>query len=349
MLIRENVPLAPLTTLGVGGPARYFVEAATEAEVLEAVDFARARGLPMFVLGAGSNLVVADAGFAGLVLKIGIAACAFCDSADGYMVFAAGAGHDWDALVERTVNAGCAGLECLSGIPGTVGATPVQNVGAYGQEVSQTIQEVRALDLQSLQVKMLTNAECGFAYRASIFNTSQRGRYVILSVSFSVHRGGKPSLRYPDLQQFFAGRSGQPTLSEVREAVRATRYRKAMLIVPGDPDCHSVGSFFKNPILPAAAVEELSARLAAAGCELPSYPATDGFRKLPAAWLVEHAGFAKGYTRGRAGISRKHALAIVNRGGATAAEIVALKDEIQSRVFGEFGIKLEPEPVLIGF
>ena len=349
MLIRENVSLAPLITLGVGGPARYFVDAASEAEVLEAVDFARARGLPLFVLGGGSNVVVADAGFAGLVLKISIADISQVTSTHGDVIFVTGAGYHWDALVERTVKAGCAGLECLSGIPGTVGATPVQNVGAYGQEVSQTIEQVRALDLQSLQVKTLSNAECGFAYRSSIFNTCERGRYMILSVSFAVRPGGKPSLKYPDLQQFFAGRPGEPTLSEVRDAVREIRYRKAMLIVAGDADCHSVGSFFKNPILPAAAVEELSARLAVAGSELPSYPAMDGFRKLPAAWLVEHAGFAKGYSRGRAGISHKHTLAIVNRGGATAADIIALKDEIQSRVFDEFRIKLEPEPVFVGF
>ncbi len=348
MRIRENVPLAPLTTLGVGGRARYFVDAGTEAEVLEAVELARSRDLPLFVLGGGSNIVVADAGFSGLVLKVGITDSSHF-SVENKTIFQAGAGYEWDGLVEQTVQAECAGLECLSGIPGTVGGTPVQNVGAYGQEVSQTIEEVRALDLRSLEIKTLTNAECGFGYRSSIFNTSERGRYIVLEVSFAVRPEGTPTLHYPDLQKFFAGRMEEPKLSDVRAAVREIRHRKAMLIVPGEDDAHSVGSFFRNPIVPSAFADELWARLSARGFELPIYPAANGFRKLAAAWLVEHAGFAKGYTRGRAGISRKHALAIVNRGGASAAEIVALKDEIQSRVFGEFGIQLEPEPVFVGF
>ena len=349
MLIRENVALAPLTTLGVGGPARFFVEALTEAEVMEAVEFARSRQLPLFVLGGGSNLVVADAGFSGLVLKVGIAAVSQSTAPDGLIIFDAGAGFDWDALLAQTVEAGCAGLECLSGIPGTVGGTPVQNVGAYGQEVSETIQEVRVLDLQSLEIKTLSNAECEFSYRSSIFNTSERGRYIILRVSFAVQPGGKPSVRYADLQKFFANRPGEPSLAEVRAAVREIRLSKAMLIVPGDEDARSAGSFFKNPVVSQKVFDDLSARLEQRGMQLPSYPAADGFRKLPAAWLVEHAGFAKGYVKGAAGISRRHALAIINRGGATAADIIALKDEIQSRVLSEFGIQLQPEPVFVGF
>jgi UDP-N-acetylmuramate dehydrogenase len=349
MLIRENVPLAPLTTLGVGGPARYFAEAQAEVEVVEAVEFARSRGLPLFVLGGGSNLVISDAGFAGLVLKVGLTDLAHSTASHGQVTFVAGAGYDWDALVRESVEAGCAGLECLSGIPGTVGGTPVQNVGAYGQEVSGTIQEVRALDLQSREITTLSNTQCGFAYRSSIFNTTERGRYVILRVSFVVRLGGEPSIRYADLEQFFSGRSNAPTLSEVREAVRDIRQRKAMLIVSGDEDSHSVGSFFKNPIVPQAICEELSERLASRGLQLPSYPSADGFRKLPAAWLVEHAGFAKGYRKGHVGISQRHALAIINRGGASAAEIIALKDGIQARVMDSFGIKLDPEPVFVGF
>ena len=349
MLIRENVPLAPLTTLGVGGPARYFIEARSEAEVLEAVEFARSRALPLFLLGGGSNIVVADAGFAGLVLKVSITDVAQREGSGGTALFVAGAGCDWDGFVERTVEAGCAGLECLSGIPGTAGGTPIQNVGAYGQEVSETIAEVRALDLRSRRIETLSNRECGFAYRSSVFNTSERGRYIIVSVSFALRPGGKPSLRYPDVQRFFAGGTKEPSLSEVRAAVREIRHRKAMLIVPGEEDARSAGSFFKNPIVQQSLVDELSTRLASEGFQLPNFPAGDGFRKLPAAWLVEHAGFTKGYTRGRAAISRKHALAIVNRGGATAADIIALKDEIRARIFEEFGIRLEPEPVFVGF
>jgi len=208
---------------------------------------------------------------------------------------------------------------------------------------------VRALDLQSLEVKTLTNAECGFAYRSSIFNTSERGRYVILRVLFSLRAGGEPRIRYADLEKHFAGHSGAPTLSDVRNAVREIRHRKAMLIVPGEEDARSAGSFFKNPVVSQAFFDQLSNRLSSEGLELPSYSAGEGHRKLPAAWLVEHAGFAKGYTKGAAGISHKHALAIVNRGGAKAADILALRDEIQARVLDKFGIKLELEPVLVGF
>jgi UDP-N-acetylenolpyruvoylglucosamine reductase len=222
MLICEHVALAPLTTLGVGGPARYFVEATTEAEVIEAVEFARSRQVPLFVLGGGSNLLVADAGFAGLVLKVGIAGSWNFTTPRGDVLFTAGAGEDWDTLVARTVDADCAGLECLSAIPGTVGGTPVQNVGAYGQEVSETIREVRAIDLQSLQTRILSNAECGFTYRSSIFNTTEHDRYIILQVSFALRQGGRPNLRYADLQKFFAPCASDPTLSEQRCAKSAT-------------------------------------------------------------------------------------------------------------------------------
>jgi UDP-N-acetylmuramate dehydrogenase len=349
MLIREQLALAPLTTLGVGGPARYFAEARSEAEVIEAVEFARSRRLPLFILGGGSNLVVADAGFPGLVLKVGIGGVSHSPTSDGRVLFTAGAGMEWDSLVAQAIEANCAGVECLSGIPGTVGGTPVQNVGAYGQEVSETIREVRVLDLQSLEVNRLRNAGCGFAYRSSIFNTTERDRYIILQVSFELREGARPTIPYADLQKFFAGRAGEPTPADVRAAVHEIRHRKAMLIVEGDDDARSVGSFFKNPVVPQSISEELATRLESRGLQLPSYPAADGFRKLPAAWMVEQAGFTKGYTKRAAGISRKHALAIINRGGATAAEIIALKDEIQARVQDVFGIQLEPEPVFVGF
>ena len=267
------MPLAPLTTLGVGGPARYFVEARSEAEVIEAVEFARSRQLPLFVLGGGSNLVVADAGFSGLVLKIGITDLSRFTAPRGSVVFIAGAGVDWDALVARTVEANCAGLECLSGIPGTVGGTPVQNVGAYGQEVSETIREVRALDLRSCgDQRRYRIAECGFAYRSSVFNTTERDRYVILQVSFELREGAKPSVGYADLRKFFADRAGEPTLAEVRAAVREIRHRKAMLIMPGDDDARSAGSFFKNPVVPQAVFEELSSVCNRAGCNCPAIP-----------------------------------------------------------------------------
>jgi UDP-N-acetylmuramate dehydrogenase len=348
MNIREHVPLAPLTTLGVGGPARFFIEAHTESEVREPVQFARDRGLPLFVLGGGSNLLVADAGFDGVVLKIALLGTERVDDGDS-AIFTVAAGEDWDTFVARAVAEDCAGVECLSGIPGSVGGTPVQNVGAYGQEMSETMREVVVLDRQTLQTRMFSNTECGFAYRKSIFNTAERDRYIILRASFALRRGGKPAIRYADLQKMFADSAIEPMLSQVRDAVREIRRAKAMLVVPGDNVARSAGSFFKNPVVALKQFEELDSMLRSRGLALPNFPAENGFLKLSAAWLVEHAGFPKGYSRGAAGISRRHALAIVNRGGATAAEIVALKDDIQARVCAEFGIKLQSEPVFLGF
>jgi UDP-N-acetylmuramate dehydrogenase len=283
------------------------------------------------------------------VLKIALHGIQQIGAGEDHVDFDVAAGEDWDGFVERAVDANCAGVECLSGIPGTVGGTPVQNVGAYGQEVSGTIREVQVLDRQSLELTTFSNAGCGFGYRTSRFNTVDRGRYVILRASFRLRRGGSPMVRYADLQKYFGGREGQPTLADVRAAVREIRHGKAMLIVPGDPEAHSAGSFFKNPMVPNSQYEDLEKRLTALGLHLPSYPGSDGFRKLPAAWLVEHAGFPKGYAKGPAGISRRHTLAIVNRGGANASDILALKEEIQKRVRAEFGIELRPEPVFVGF
>jgi UDP-N-acetylmuramate dehydrogenase len=344
MQIQQQVPLAPLTAFQVGGAARYFAEARSEEEVRAAVTEARGRGWPLFVLGGGSNLVISDVGWPGLVLKVGLTGIA--ERRDGpRMLFEAAAGEDWDRFVAHAVARDCAGIECLSGIPGTVGGTPVQNVGAYGQEVSETVISVRVLDTDSGETRELENSDSGFAYRTSIFNTRERGRYIVLRVQFALTPGGAPRIEYGDLKRHFAGRSSQPTLAETREAVRAIRLSKAMLIVPGDDDCRSAGSFFKNPMLTRDALEQLQAR---AG-PVPHFPARDGMVKVAAAWLVEHAGFPKGLARGPVGISRKHALAIVNRGTATAADILALKNEIQQQVLEQFAIDLQPEPVFVGF
>jgi UDP-N-acetylmuramate dehydrogenase len=347
---QENIPLAPLTTFQVGGPARYFVDAHSEHEVSEAVAYASARKLPLFVLGGGSNLLVSDNGWPGLVLKVSKAGVEF-EGDRQKMVFHAGAGENWDDLVALAVSKNCGGIECLSGIPGTVGGTPVQNVGAYGQEVSETITRVRALEIATGKAVELTNADCGFSYRSSIFNTTRRGQYIVLEVSYLLHRNGEPRIEYADLKKFFAASSENPTLQQVRDAVRSIRQNKAMLIVPGDEDCRSAGSFFKNPIVSAAKADQVQAlaEKLTPGKTLPRYPAADGQVKLAAAWLVEQSGFSKGYSLGPVGISRKHTLAIVNRGGATAKDILALKDEIEKNVFDIWGAILQPEPVFVGF
>jgi UDP-N-acetylmuramate dehydrogenase len=350
MMLQKNVPLAPLTTLRIGGPAKFFVEARSNAEVAEAVAFAGTKDLPLFVLGGGSNLVVSDSGWPGLVLKIAIAGIEqrFGSDEQGKTIFEVGAGESWDRFVSHAVVARCAGIECLSGIPGSVGGTPVQNVGAYGQEVSGTIESVEVFDLKDGQVRELCNKACGFSYRSSIFNTSERSRFIILRVTYALTPGGEPYLEYADLKRHFEGRETPPDLAETREAVRHIRARKGMLIVEGDPDCRSAGSFFKNPVLSAEQHADLAKRAEAKRLTIPSYPALDRSRKVSAAWLVEHSGFARGYGFGHTGISSKHALAIVNRGGASAAEILALKDQIQQRVEELWGVRLEPEPVFVG-
>jgi UDP-N-acetylmuramate dehydrogenase len=350
MRVLENVYLAPLTTLQVGGPARYFIESKSAAEVAEAVSFARSNDLPLFVLGGGSNLVVSDAGWTGLVLKVAVTGIEEHNPDDnGKTLFEVGAGEEWDKFVARAVARNCAGVECLSGIPGSVGGTPVQNVGAYGQEVSETVQSVLVFDLTDGQLRELCAEACGFQYRTSIFNTSERGRFIILRVTYALTPGGKPRIDYADLKKHFAGFQNSPSLTSTREAVRRIRAAKAMLITPGDEDCRSAGSFFKNPILWADQYDELKRRATVKGLQVPSYPALDAQRKVSAAWLVEHSGFSKGYSSGRVGISRKHALAIVNRGGATAADILGLKEHIEQRVDELWNIHLEPEPVFVGF
>jgi UDP-N-acetylmuramate dehydrogenase len=348
MLIQENVPLAPLTTIKVGGLARYFVETRTPADVADAVNFARSRNLALFILGGGSNLVISDQGWPGLVLRIAIPGIEQRTEKVA-ATFDVGAGEEWDKFVARAVAAGCAGVECLSGIPGSVGGTPVQNVGAYGQEVAETIESVLAFDTRDHQIRELCNDACSFTYRTSIFNTSERGRFIILRVTYSLVAGGEPRVAYADLKKYFAGWSTTPTLSETRDAVRKIRASKGMLISPGDDDCRSAGSFFKNPIVSLDQYQQLSARAAERNLTIPSYPALEQQKKISAAWLVEHSGFSKGLSHGQIGISRKHALAIVNRGTATAADVIALKEEIQQRVEDIWGIRLEPEPVFVGF
>ncbi|WP_446743915.1 UDP-N-acetylmuramate dehydrogenase [Silvibacterium acidisoli] len=339
MDFRENVPLAPYTTFRIGGPARWFAEASSDEDVLEAVQFARSKGLPLFVLGGGSNLLVSDEGFPGLVLRMALRGIR--KSGDKFYV---AAGEDWDGFVSHAVGLNYGGIECLAGIPGTVGGTPVQNVGAYGQEVADTILGVSVLDLETLTIEGMQASNCGFAYRRSIFNSTERGRYIVTAVVYNLHLDAKPSLSYADLKRYFQDKQA-PGLAEAANAVREIRRGKGMLIVEGDADCRSAGSFFKNPVV----TPEHYARIAANNPSgVPSYPAPEEQVKLPAAWLVEQAGFHKGYALGEAGISSRHTLALINRGHARAVDVFALRDRIIAGVEEKFGIHLEPEPVLLG-
>ena len=333
-ILREHIPLAPLTTMGLGGPARYLAECASLDEMRDCLTWAEAESLPVQVLGGGSNVLFADVGYSGLVLKVGLSGMTFT----GATVEVA-AGEDWDGFVQCCVERGLAGVECLSGIPGSVGATPIQNVGAYGQEVKDTIVEVRALDRQTLAEIAFAPAECGFAYRQSRFKGADRDRFIVTSVTYRLDAGGQPQIRYPELRRHVDDEC--PTLATVRDAVLALRRGKSMVIDPQDPNSRSVGSFFLNPVIDAEAFAALKDRYP----NVPHFPAAAGV-KVPAAWLVEQAGFHKGLRRGDVGISERHALALVNRGGTTR-EVLALAGEIRDAVEQTFGIRLEREPVLV--
>ncbi len=348
MQFLEEVPLAPYTTFQIGGPARWFAEAVSEDDIAAGITFAAERKLPLFILGGGSNLLVSDSGFSGLVLRIALRGITSTEES-GRSIISAAAGEDWDGLVAYAVAAGLAGVECLSGIPGTVGGTPVQNVGAYGQEVSQTIVTVRAFDRKTLQFMDLPASDCGFSYRRSIFNSSQRDRYVVSRVHYALHQDAPASFVYADVARYFAARNvAVPTLAEVRDAVRSIRAQKGMLLMTGDADCRSAGSFFKNPVVPASVVDSLARNLGVDKQSIPAYPAPQGEVKLSAAWLIERAGFAKGYALGNAGISSRHTLALINRGGASASEVTALRDQVIAAVAARFAVRLEPEPVWLG-
>ncbi len=344
------VPLAPLTTIGVGGPARYFTEVATVKELRAALTWAEGKGIPAWVLGGGSNVVFADTGYPGLLVRMGIRGV---KGRKGGRLHA-GAGEDWDAFVTRATADGLAGIECLAGIPGQVGATPIQNVGAYGQEVAETIESVETLDRRTGEEMTFPAGDCGFSYRDSRFKGRDRGRFVVTGVTFALRPGGEPSLRYADLSRYFQERGTPPSsLDDVRRAVIEIRRRKAMVVDPSEPNSASCGSFFTNPIVTPEEMEEIrqnaeAGGLLAAGDRLPAHPTADGRLKLSAAWLIERAGFSRGLTRGGVGLSERHVLAIVNRGGGTAREVVALAAEIRARVRAVFGVELDPEPAFPG-
>jgi UDP-N-acetylmuramate dehydrogenase len=346
--LREHEPLGPRTTLGVGGNARYFVQARSVADVVEALTWAKARGVSVRVLGGGSNLVVADAGFDGLVLGVELRGIAI-SSPQGDAELVAQAGEPWDDVVERAVQRGLAGLEGLSGVPGCAGATPIQNVGAYGQEVAETIRSVRAVDRESLSVVELDAKACRFAYRDSFFKSEAPERFVVTEVTFALAARPPAAVRYPDLQRELARRKlAEPSLTEVRAAVLAVRRDKSMLLDPSDPNGRSCGSFFLNPIVTVADVERIKA-VVGAEATVPSYPQPDGRIKLAAGWLIEQSGFHKGLQDGAVGLSSKHALALVAHAGATANDVRRLAARIQAGVHARFGVALSPEPNFWGF
>ncbi len=351
--LQRNVPLAGYTTIGLGGPAACFASCRSVEEVQEALRFAQEEGLPVQVLGGGSNIVFADEGFAGLVLRVALQGVAFGENGDAVQVTVA-AGEVWDDLVRRCIERDLAGLECLSGIPGSAGATPVQNVGAYGQEVGEVLVSLRALERGTLRLVTLSAEECALGYRQSRFKGPDRGRYIILEVTLRLRPFGPPTLRYPELRRHLEERvrledlpAGRPRLETVRQAVLALRRAKSMLADPQDPHARSVGSFFLNPLLSRQEFRALERRWREDGGqgEVPTFP--EGERvKVPAAWLVEQAGFRRGYRRGGVGVSPKHALALVNYGGSTR-DLLALAEAIRRGVYARFGLLLEIEPTVV--
>jgi UDP-N-acetylmuramate dehydrogenase len=341
---REYVALQSFSTLGVGGHARWFISVERMEEIAAAQRWADEHRAPTFVLGGGSNLVIADEGFNGLVIQIAMFGIDQTPRAADTIV-AAGAGESWDHLVETTVTNGLAGLECLSGIPGTVGGTPIQNDGAYGQEVSQTIDRVIVYDMVERRTRSLAAADCGFSYRMSRFKAADAGRFVVCGVAFRL-RQGPPTTTYADVAGYLTRHNiATPTLADVRRAVLEVRRSKGMVLDAADPDTRSVGSFFMNPVVAFDVRDRIAA---AAGESVPGF-ASASHVKIPAAWLIERAGFAKGYGAGPVGISTKHPLAIVNRGGASARDVVRFATMVKRAVADRFGVWLRPEPVFVGF
>ena len=346
--IERDVALAQLSTMGVGGSAQFFCKAERESDLRRALDWAGSRGHDVFILGGGSNVVFADDGFSGLAVQLCLREVEF-EEADDHVIVTAGAGVDWDTLVAQCVERDLGGLECLSGIPGSVGATPVQNVGAYGAEVSDTIAKVRVLDRSQKRGAELYPDHCRFAYRDSLFKSHEPGRYVVLSVSYKLPKNGSPDVKHPELQKRLeeAGIE-KPTLAQVREIVLAARAEKSMVIREGDENARSCGSFFVNPIVSRETADSIRASWTGEG-SMPCYEQPDGRQKLAAGWLIEQSDMPRGTRAGNVGLSSKHALSSVCHNGATSAEIIELARRVRAAVDARFGLELEPEPQFVGF
>jgi UDP-N-acetylmuramate dehydrogenase len=352
MQLQRDIPLAPFTTLGLGGKAEHVAVVDREAEVPGAVAFADDLGGSLAVLGGGSNVVVADEGVSGLVLRIASRGVQVDPRGDAVRLTVA-AGEPWDLLVERAVDEGWSGLEALSGIPGLVGGAPVQNIGAYGQEAKDIVAVVRAYDRVTRAFVDLPRAECRFGYRTSLFKGT--GRHIVTSVTFELPCGREgAAIAYPELARALGVAEGEKVPARrVRDTVVALRRSKGMLLDPSDPESVSVGSFFTNPVVDAAGLERvaqgaLSLGLVADGSRVPRFPAGEGAWKVPAAWLIERAGFARGFAAGRVHVSKRHALALVHDGGGSTRELVALARRIAGEVQERFGVRLTPEAVFLG-
>jgi UDP-N-acetylmuramate dehydrogenase len=345
VLERSDVPLAPLTTLRLGGPARRLVTAYDEAELVDAVRTADAAGEPLLVLGGGSNVVLPDEGFDGTVVRVLVRGLSARRDGERVLIDAA-AGEEWEPFVASCVADRLVGVEALSGIPGLVGAAPVQNVGAYGQETAQTAVAVRAWDRRAGEVVALTRDQCRFSYRHSVLK-AEPGRYVVLAVQWSLGEGGLSApVRYAELARRLGVEVGERApLADVRAAVLELRRGKGMVLDAADPDSRSAGSFFTNPVLDP---EDFAALRARVDGEPPAFPEPDGRVKTSAAWLIERAGFARGDFDGPAGISTKHVLALVNRGGATTADLLRVARAVRDGVRDRLGVELVPEPLLVG-
>jgi UDP-N-acetylmuramate dehydrogenase len=350
--ISADVPLADHTTIGLGGKARFFASCVSVDQILDALRFAQQQRLPVHVLGGGSNVIFPDGGYPGLVLQVRLRGISVAEGRPSLVT--ASAGEPWDGFVCFCIDHDLTGVECLSGIPGFVGATPIQNVGAYGEEVGETIRSVSAIDRQSLQTVEFSAQECSFGYRSSRFKLEDANRYVITSVTFGLQRNAPAVIRYPELQHAIDAnggiatlRPGRPALSAIRAAVLTLRKKKSMVLDPADPNSRSVGSFFMNPVLSPEEFGRLERTWTQTGSvqAIPTFPASNGI-KVPAAWLVEHAGFPRGFRQGGVGISSNHSLALVNYGGTTS-ELLALAEEIQRTVRDRFGVALEREPVVV--
>lgn len=344
--ISENISLNKYTSIKLGGKAKFFCECKTEKDLIECLDYAKTNNLKIQILGGGSNTIFSDEGFDGLVIKIDLQGISIHNDFKDNIIIKVSAGEEWDDFVKYCIENKFAGVECLSGVPGSVGATPIQNVGAYGQEVKDTIIFVKAIDREAYKQMMFANEDCLFGYRTSRFKTIDKEKYIVTEVLFKLRKDGKPEIKYPELEKYLISKNNVDfSLEDVRNAVIELRKKKAMVIDENEPDSVSCGSFFVNPVLTEQEFNTFCKKLNFESDSIPNYLTEVGI-KLSAAWLIENAGFKKGYTKNGVGISNKHSLALVNRGG-TAKDLLILAEEIHAKVFDKFEIVLEKEPILV--